>query len=84
MEFWWRDDEIDLTHTWIWHEPDHPTEPFFVLHVGVNRWLAVLLTSILPVGLVSRAAVKSLVRHRRRIRQRCIGCGYDLRATPEL
>ena len=60
--------------------PPHgpPALTFSQMHVLVPHWFLVALMAIIPPWWLY---VKARARHRRR-RGRCLGCGYDLRATP--
>ena len=60
-----------------------PTVPFagHNVNIGVSHWLATALLSILPAWWGSGRLRQW---HRRRSRPgACVGCGYDLRATPQ-
>jgi hypothetical protein len=47
--------------------------------ICVPPWFAVFLLGLLPAAALSRFALE---KHRR-VTNRCVHCGYDLRATPE-
>jgi hypothetical protein len=49
------------------------------LLIAISFWWIILTTSVLP----GWWAIRRFQSHSRNSADRCIGCGYDLRATPE-
>ena len=69
-------------YEYTYHSGTSTIQSFAKLHLGllaVPYWLLVVVAAAAPVGSV----VVSVRKRARRMRGRCAGCGYDLRASPE-
>jgi hypothetical protein len=71
---------------WISYGSAHEPHAMWPIYVATPHWVAAVITLPLPVfwlGWVIRSRTDRR-RHRQRLAaHQCLGCGYDLRATPD-